>query len=372
MSASPAAPRVLALVSDGFGAPGGIAAYNRELLAALGDAGCAVRILARRGDGAAAPAGVVQERPRAARGAYAAASLARALRSPWEWVFCGHLHHAPLARAAAAVSGARLWLQLHGIEAWRRPGAGLRAGAGAACLVTAVSRMTRERFLRWSHVHASRVRVLGNAVRPEFTPGPADGALRRRLAPRGEPVVLTVSRLAAAERYKGHDVVLHALAALSGPRAPVYAIAGDGDDRPRLEALAVSLGIAQRVHFLGALPDAALPALYRSADVFAMPSTGEGFGVVFLEALACGLPVVAGDGDGARDALRDGHLGALVPARDARAVADAIAAAIATAPAHASRRMPPELAPYTRDGFRAQLRRILDGCGPVTGGERWR
>jgi glycosyltransferase involved in cell wall biosynthesis len=100
-----------------------------------------------------------------------------------------------------------------------------------------------------------------------------------------------------------------------------YLLVGGGDDGERLSKLASSLGVAERVTLCGFVPDAELAAHYRLADVFAMPSTGEGFGIVFLEAMGCGVPVLAGNRDGAVDALVGGELGCLVDPTDAKAVA---------------------------------------------------
>ena len=92
----------------------------------------------------------------------------------------------------------------------------------------------------------------------------------------------------------------------------IYLIAGAGDDKRRLEHLAAERGLAGRVVFTGHVPADELPSYYALADVFAMPSTGEGFGIVFLEAAACGLPVIAGNADGSVDALGEGQIGCLV------------------------------------------------------------
>jgi phosphatidylinositol alpha-1,6-mannosyltransferase len=96
----------------------------------------------------------------------------------------------------------------------------------------------------------------------------------------------------------------------------VYVIAGEGDLRCELEQLVRREGLEDVVIFAGEIENSELPALYRAADVFVMHSTGEGFGIVYLEALACGTSVIAGDSDGARDPLQDGNLGVLVGERD--------------------------------------------------------
>ena len=205
-----------------------------------------------------------------------------------------------------------------------------RAGSSSAPwrgqpLVTAVSRHTRRLFLSWARNAPEKVKVLPNTVDERFHPGPKPAELISHYGLTGKTVLLTVSRLAAAERYKGHDRVIQALARLL-PAHPdlVYVIAGDGDDRSHLEALATEAGVRDSVRFVGHVPDEDLPALYRAADVFVMPSTGEGFGIVFLQAFASGVPVIGGAGDGSRGPLTDGEDGALVSS----CVADGVARAI--------------------------------------------
>jgi phosphatidylinositol alpha-1,6-mannosyltransferase len=145
---------------------------------------------------------------------------------------------------------------------------------------------------------------------------------------------LTVARLAARERYKGCDTVISALPAVLSEAGPVrYVIAGDGDDLPRLRALAGEQEVATAVTFARRVQGTRLPALYRDGDIFVMPSvaerradgwTGEGFGIVYIEAAWFGLPVIAGDGGGAPEAVQDGVTGYVVDGRDTGAVAAAL------------------------------------------------
>jgi len=159
-----------------------------------------------------------------------------------------------------------------------------------------------------------------------FTVGVASPGLRSRYGLTShEKVILTVGRLNAEEAYKGYDVIVRSLPAVRAAIGYVrYLIAGSGDDRPRIEELAASLGVSDMVTFCGFVADEELPDLYRLADVYAMPSTGEGFGIVFLESMACGTPVLAGNNDGAVDALANGHLGEPVEAGSDRAVTDGL------------------------------------------------
>jgi glycosyltransferase involved in cell wall biosynthesis len=99
-------------------------------------------------------------------------------------------------------------------------------------------------------------------------------------------------------------------------------VIGRGDDQPRLAKLAEDLGVGDRVIFAGFVPTEQLVEHYRLADAYVMPSQ-EGFGIVYLEAMACGVPVLSGDADGSADPLQDGKLGWRVPHRDPNAVAAA-------------------------------------------------
>lgn len=310
MSAHP----VLALVTDAFGGHGGIAQYNRDLLSVLAET-AEVVVLPRAAPRPVGqlPAGLGQGRARQRRAAYALAAMATAWRVRPDTVFCGHLYMAPLAAAIARLAGARMVLQLHGVEAWERPGRLRRASAEAADLVLCVSRETRARFLGWAAIRPERVAVLPNTVGAAFRPGDR-AAARARFGLNGERVLLSVGRLDARERYKGHDRIIEALAAQHGEF--LFLVAGTGADRPRLEALAARHGVAERVRFLGHVPDEALPDLYRAADL-TVPSTGEGFGIAYLEAMACGTPALGLAAGGTRDALADGALGTAVdPAAD--------------------------------------------------------
>jgi phosphatidyl-myo-inositol dimannoside synthase len=305
----------LALVTDAFGGPGGIAQYNRDFLGALADSGSvsSVAVLPRHATGQiATPAGITQFRPRQGRVAYAVAALLAAFRRRIDVVFCGHLYIAPLAWLIARLKGAKLIVQTHGVEAWPSPSRLRRAALERADLVLCVSRHTRGRVAGWAAIAPERIIVVPDTVAEAFAPG--DGsALRAALGLNGKRVLLTVGRIDTRERYKGHDRVIAAIPDLvRRGHDVVYVIIGKGDDRARLEELAEQTGVAQRVRFLGTVDSQYLAKAYHMADLFVMPSTGEGFGIAFLEAMACGTPTLGLDVAGARDALADGELGILV------------------------------------------------------------
>jgi phosphatidyl-myo-inositol dimannoside synthase len=326
--------RILALVTDAFGGPGGIAQYNCDFLSALtkcngvGD----VIVLPRHGGRSSGTLSttVRQLRPVESRLAYSLAALWAAItHRPIDLVFCGHLFMAPLAAVIARVFSVPLWVQIHGIEAWRELSALHRRSVESATIVTSVSRYTRRRLLHWVGIDPARVKVLPNTVHSQYHPGPKPGYLLDRHAAGGRKVLMTVSRLDSKEQYKGHDRVIRTLPRLLSQHPDtIYLIVGDGDDRPRLESLAIECGVVESIQFTGAVPPEELSDYLRLADVFAMPSTGEGFGIVFLQAMATGVRVIGGAYDGSRDALCDGALGTLVDPENSEELASAIQAAL--------------------------------------------
>jgi phosphatidyl-myo-inositol dimannoside synthase len=321
---------ILALVTDAFGGAGGIAQYNRDLVRALALCPGTKRLVVvpRLGDldDEALPAGVCQLKPRVNQIAYLLAALGAAIKlGPFDFVFCGHMHLAPLAALLARQHRIPMWLQLHGWEAWEQPSRAERWAAEQAALITSVSRYTRRRFLSIVGGDPLRVRVLPNTVDPVFSPGAKSDALLDRYGLRGKLVILTVGRLDPHERCKGHDKVIKALPQIMKTFGNVvYLVVGEGHDRGRLEALGRDVGVEDAVMFAGRVKPEELPQVYRLADLFVMPSTQEGFGIVFLEASASGVRTVGGKTDGSVDALADGALGSIVDPEDTAALVNVI------------------------------------------------
>jgi phosphatidylinositol alpha-1,6-mannosyltransferase len=224
----------------------------------------------------------------------------------------------------------------HGIDVWE-PLSGLRRRAlRQANLVLAPSRDTAEQVVSQQGVSRDRIRVLPWALDPQFEGLISAGshpALPENF-PRGR-VILTVGRWLATERYKGMDTLITALPRLlMGWPELQLVLVGTGDDRPWLEDFAEKNGVERHVHFLTGLTYSELAACYSACEVFALPSRGEGFGLVYLEAMACGKPVIAGALGGAPEIIQDGVTGYLVPHGDPIQLATAIHAVLAD-PVHA-------------------------------------
>lgn len=353
--------RILALVQDGFGGFGGIARFDATFLSALVHAPSVdeVIVFSRLGGGAGAPDGCRQFGPYPSKAAFVGAVLAFLARDrDFDLMWCGHVNLAPLALMLARAIGCPWWLQTHGIDAWERPSRLRALAAERADLVLAVSRFTRERVLAWAKLAPEQVVVLPNAVHPAFRPGPDPRQLRERYALVGRRVLLTVARLTVHDRYKGVDRVIRLLPWL---RALVpdlaYLVVGDGDDRPRLEALARELGVADLIRFAGRVPDAELVGHYNLVDLFVMPSTKEGFGIVYLEAMACGVPAVGLNVDGSIDPLSLEPLGHAVSEAE---LGPTIVRLLRDPP---PRRPPERLAVFSEAAFRERVAALLAAQG---------
>lgn len=231
-------------------------------------------------------------------------------------IYCGHLFMAPLGAMLARCCGARLCLHLHGLELYQRLPAGCQTALENAHLILCVSSDTRNRLMEIATVLPERAPVIFNTLSPAFHPGDR-AAARAKFGLGDEVALLTVARLDARQRHKGHDAVIAELPELRARgHDVVYLISGDGDDRQRLEKLARARGVADCVRFFGRVPFEQLPDLYRAADLYVMPSTGEGFGIAFIEAMASGTPALGLAVRGAGDALCHGELGSAVAPDD--------------------------------------------------------
>ncbi|HEX8170306.1 MAG TPA: glycosyltransferase family 4 protein [Thermoanaerobaculia bacterium] len=341
--------KILLLASDAYGGHGGIALFNRELCAAL--AAHEVTVLPRVMQHE--PENVPQHVTFLAEAAGGNLPYARAVaglrRQRFDLVICGHINLLP---AACALARAPL-LVAHGIEAWQPPRGALARRLVQRCRgVVAVSGVTRDRFVEWSGFRGATY-VLPNAVHLEqYGIRPRRDDLAERYGVAGKRVLLTVGRLDADERSKGFDQVIAVLPEL--PDDVVYLIAGGGADASRLQQLAFDGGVARRVFFTGLFAERDKPDLYNLADVYVMPSRGEGFGFVFLEALACGLPVIGSSIDGGREALLGGELGTLVEPSDRDALRAAIVAAL-----QQPRAIPPRLSYFSFENFAARANEVI-------------
>lgn len=242
-------------------------------------------------------------------------------------VIAAHPNLAVPARWMKKLSPATRTIVLcHGVEVWGPLPSRRTAALLAADMVLAPSTYTAEKLRSVQGVSSEQIRVLPwplGAEMLKLSENASNLPLPKNF-PEGR-VILTVGRWAAAERYKGVDNLVRAMPQLliSFPELQLVAIGG-GDDLPRLKTIAAELGVTPSVHFLEGISRPQLAACYAHSEIFALPSTGEGFGIVFLEAMAFGLPVVGAPAGGITDLVQDEVNGLLVPRADAPALVETL------------------------------------------------
>ena len=268
-----------------------------------------------------------------AKGRFLSAAIRAARRpvakgkSKTKIVVAGHANLAPVVRAMKFASPRlKSIICTHGVEVWEPLTRLRRMALRRADLVLAPSRYTADQVAAVQGVATEKIRVLPWALDPQFetlAPNAAKAAVPANF-PEGQ-VVLTVGRWQTDERYKGMDTLITALPRLMSrwPELQLAAV-GDGDDREWLQDLAEENGVGMHVHFLSGLSYEELAACYAHCEIFALPSKGEGFGLVYLEAMACGKPVIGGAHGGAPEVIEDGKTGYLVQHGDAVQLATAI------------------------------------------------
>lgn len=253
-----------------------------------------------------------------------AALLTYMIRSRPTHIYCGHINLAPIIHTLCQPLGIPFTVLTYGKEVWEPLGASYQKALRASHTIWTISRYSRDRLCASNQIESRNVEFLYCAVDGRaFQPQSKNELLIHHYGFEHSKVLMTVARLWSGDPYKGVDVTIRALPAIALEFPEIkYLVVGRGDDQPRLAKLAEDLGVSDRVVFAGFVSDADLVNHYNLADAYVMPSQ-EGFGIVYLEAMACGVPVLSGDADGSADPLQDGRLGWQVPYRDPDAVATA-------------------------------------------------
>ncbi len=282
---------------------GGIHRFNRNLVEALRQQpGVECTVLALNDAETCTPyGGAGGSKPR---------FLVRILRQLWtnkpDLLIIGLLNFAPLALLGRLFSCGRTVCILHGFEAWYRRGK-LVPFYRHIDAFWAVSQYTRQTFSRTNGVAPSRVEPIFNTIPADWDGGPVP--LRRK------PYFLSITRLDQGERYKGIDKSIEAIGRLQArmrAKGWEYRLVAHGDDLDRHRHLATGLGVSDLVRVRTGVTDEELKALYAECAFFLLPSSGEGFGIVFLEAMAYRKACIGSVGCGTTDVIAHGETGFLI------------------------------------------------------------
>lgn len=242
-------------------------------------------------------------------------------------VIAAHVNFTVAAYWLKRLTGVPYWTIAYGVDAWNIERPALKMALHHADRILSIGSYTRDRLIQEQNLDPAKLSLLPctiDAQRFQIAPKPQH-LLNRYGLNSQQPIILTVARLDSGEQYKGYDKILQALPEIRRAIPDVrYILVGKGSDRARIEQLVTQLNVQDCVILAGFVPDDELCDHYNLCDVFAMPSKGEGFGIVYIEALACGKPALGGNQDGAIDALCHGELGVLVDPDDVGAIAQSL------------------------------------------------
>ncbi len=294
--------RVLFLASD-INQIGGIQQYNRQFLKTLRRLNQNILLIERRA-GAFLPKakfvfnffwGAVSFRP--------------------DIIICGHINFSPIVYFLSLFFNHKYIIITHGLEVWDIKSRVQLKALERAFLIVSVSNHTKGKILNQLPHLKGKIFLLPNSVDDKkfFIKEKPAYLLQRHALHKDEKMILTVARLSAAEKMKGYDKIIEAIPLIMREIPTIkYFLVGDGDDRVRIRRLIEKLGLDDRVTMVGHVGDDEIVSYYNLCDVFVMPSKSEGFGISFLEALACGKPVIGGNRDASIEPLLNGELGLLV------------------------------------------------------------
>ncbi len=239
-------------------------------------------------------------------------------------ILAGHIRYAFIFSLLSKLTRARYVIVIHGEEATQSKGYFARWGLRCADAIWSVSRFTANGCTQENGINVNKVVLIPNYADEEwYSPGPVAPEFKEKYLIKNQKILLTVSRLDSREKHKGIENTLMAISKIAS-RYPelIYFIVGSGDDLPRLLDVCRKLKVDHLVRFVGGCSEVELLDFYRSSHCYVMPST-EGFGIVYLEALLTGVPVVSGNQDGSEEPLQEGRLGWRVNKHSPEAIATA-------------------------------------------------
>ncbi len=328
--------RILVLMLTAFSHMGGIEKFNRAFIKALMDLSAPLSL---RNSFAGMHDNIVDVRytEAAPYRFYNGHKIKFVIASVWQAfqqdvIILGHLNLAMIGVLMKLFAPQKKLIVIcHGIEVFSPVGGWKKKVLHLADHILAVSTFTKQQLISQQKLLEEKITVFPNTIDPFFQlpsqfSKPAYLLQRYGIAA-DEKVIFTLTRLNSEEGYKGYDTLVNSLQLLVKKNIPFkYILAGKADatELHRMNLLIKELDLQDHVIMPGFLPNEEITDHYLLADVFAMPSKGEGFGIVYIEAMACGLQVIAGNKDGSTEALQFGKLGTLVDPDNEAALAEAL------------------------------------------------
>jgi phosphatidyl-myo-inositol dimannoside synthase len=283
-------------------------------------------------------------------------------------IIIGHIN---LSIAAVLVKLIRpkckIFVIAHGIEVWQRMFFVKKWSLQLASTILSVSTYTKNQLVLRNNIAPSKIRLFPNTIDPYFNLPKQfvkpQYLLSRYNLTNDQPVILTLSRLVSSEKYKGYDKVIAALGYVKDIFPNIkYILAGkyDEKEKQRVDALVKQYDMCDNVVLTGYLPESEVTDHYCLADLFIMPSRKEGFGIVFLEALASGVQVVGGNQDGTVDALINGALGKLINPSKISEISDSIIEVLSTPPINPASLQAKALEHYRFERYKKRLQTYIN------------
>lgn len=367
--------KVLFLNLTAFSQTGGIERFNRCFLKALSDFGKEQRLVSTSYSAYDNSASAQYYEQGSYRG-FSKNKLMFAIKSTIaarnnDIIIVGHVNLAPIALLIKSLFPAKKMILItHGIDVWGELNNAKSKLLRVVDGILSVSSYTKDKLVTRHAVPEQKVTVFPNTIDPYFPvperPG-KDISMRERYGiNKNDFVLFTLTRLKKTELYKGYDNVINAVAEIVKDHPDIkYVIGGKYDEQEysRVNSLVAEMGLEKNIVLTGYLDEQELVPHYKMSDLYIMPSKKEGFGIVFIEALVSGVPVVAGNADGSVDALAHGELGTLV---DPDSIEE-IKSAIETHMAHSAERTEAErknvqektLSYFSFDSYKKRLGDVL-------------
>ena len=238
-------------------------------------------------------------------------------------IIFGHVNFAPLVLFINLLNPkSKKYLIVHGIEVWKKMPLFKGLGINTLDKILSVSAYTKEQMKKHDSISENKFIIFPNTLDPFYSLKPQ--MAEDIVLPKGK-IILSVTRLDSSEVYKNIDLVIKALPSVLKIIPDVYyVIVGEGTDRFRLELLAKELGVRENIIFAGYVPDNLLPSYYAASNVFVLPSTKEGFGIVFLEAMYYLKPCIGANAGGIPEVIKDGETGVLIDPKNITSLSENI------------------------------------------------